>query len=365
MVVHILLTLILCIINILPLDNHIRKKWVLPLSFLAIGLFMGFRYDYGLDYWNYYDIFYGTTREQSLQDEFSFYTFFYLFPKYYQYILVKSLLLAFILFYLVRKYVPEKYYWLFIFFFMMNSSLMFTMITAERTCVGAMVLWLGLEFFYFRKKNLVFLTFSILFASTFHTILLSMLIIPFADILLTRAFKKDRIFAILLILIITMVLGTTITSDLFEVLVNNLGSFEKYEHYSEGRFGNANLIGMLYKGLLLLSVYQILKPVSNHGTKYVYSKFVILSLCYAFLYLIGIETDGRFGIIILPFFLIAMTERLQNMGKKRMAKFLLVFPFLFMTLMGLYTVYERMIMEPWLPGNYLVYQTIFDVGFFE
>lgn len=75
MFVHFSLTAFLCLLNLIRFNPDIRKNYILSLSFLLIGLFMGLRYDYGLDYWNYYEIF-EWHRENYHPEEFLFWKFF-------------------------------------------------------------------------------------------------------------------------------------------------------------------------------------------------------------------------------------------------------------------------------------------------
>ena len=341
----------------MPFKASTRKNWILPLSFILIGLFMGLRYDYGLDYWNYYDEFY---KYKGYRDkEFLFWLFFFSFDKYYKYILVKSLLLSGCCFYLVRKYVPVKYYAFFIFFFMTSGSLIYTMMTAERTCMGAMVFWVGLELFYFKKKRLLLLCSTIIIAAFFHTVLLLMLIVPAIDILYDNKNPNKMIVLLVLALIAGM-----FTQYFFSV-VTEFEIFSDYAHYSEEhRFMSKNIFGVIVKGLPLISMYYLLLPINNNQEYNIYTKFLVLSVCYFMLYFSGAEADGRLAICLLPFFVIVLTQRLPS-TKTLMDVIVLVLPFLYVTLTNLLIMYERMIREPWLPGNYMTYQTIFEAGFFE
>lgn len=356
--IHYALTAFLCLLNLIKFKPDIRKNYILSFSFLLIGLFMGLRYDYGLDYWNYYELF-ELQRVYYHPEEFLFWKFFFAFPKYYQFILVKSLLLAGMLYYMVRKYVPHKYYSLFILFFMTNGSLIYTMITAERTCMGAMLLWIGLEFFYFRQKRIPLLIGTIIVSSFFHTILLSMLLIPFVD-----AIYKRQSGVIIIFLIMALILGMVITPLLFSYVTSEFEAFSAYEHYGEGRFGSANLLGTLFKGLLLLPMYIILMPVKKMSKDGIYVKFTVLTLCYFSVYFTGLESDGRIGMILLPFFVILMLQR-ADMLNNSIDRLCLVIPFAMITAFNSYNMYNRMLKETWLPGNYVTYQTILDVGFYE
>ena len=252
MYIHFSLTFLLCLLNAIPISLSVRKRWILPFTFILIGIYMGIRYDYGLDYFNYCKIFYNHRNYRP--QEFLFWQFFFSFGKYYQYILVKSLLLAAILFYMVRRYVPVKYYALFVFFLMIAPSQIYTMMTAERTCMGAMVLWLGLDFFYLRKKSIPLLVGAILVASLFHTILLSMLIIPIADYFFLKSSK-----ALLTFLLIAVFLGMFIAPWLFNILTINDGPFGIYNHYSGSgrRFHALSLFSAIGRGALLITMYFV------------------------------------------------------------------------------------------------------------
>lgn len=357
MYIHFSLTILLCILNLMPIKPSARKNWILPLSFILIGLFMGLRYDYGLDYWNYYNEFYhyGGYRE----NESLFWIFFFSFDKYYKYILVKSLLLSGCCFYLVRKYVPVNYYAFFIFFFMTNSSLIYTMMTAERTCMGAMVFWMGLELFYFKKKRLLLLCGTIIIAAFFHTVLLLMLIVPAIDFI----YENKNPNKIIVLLVLALIAGM-FTQNIFSVVTEN-ELFSNYAHYSdEHRFLSKNIFGVIVKGVPLITIIYLLLPIKYNQKDNIYTKFLVLSVCYFMLNFSGAESDGRLAICLLPFFVIILTQRLPS-TKTLMNIIALVLPFLYITLTNLFIIYERMIKEPWLPGNYMTYQTIFEVGFFE
>ena len=58
MIVHLSILFFLLFINLQPTSKNKRKKYVLPISFVIITIYWALRYDYGLDYWNYYNLFY-------------------------------------------------------------------------------------------------------------------------------------------------------------------------------------------------------------------------------------------------------------------------------------------------------------------
>ena len=97
MQVHLVLLAILVIINLFP-DSFIdRKKYILPISFLLILVYWAIRYDYGLDYWNYYNSFYEGTEGKLSRGfgERAYYVFTGLFSKFYQVIVAQSFSLCF------------------------------------------------------------------------------------------------------------------------------------------------------------------------------------------------------------------------------------------------------------------------------
>lgn len=56
-------------------------------------------------------------------------------------------------------------------------------------------------------------------------------------------------------------------------------------------------------------MYIILMPVKKMSKDGIYMKLVVLTLCYLSIYFIGLESDGRIGMILLPFFVILMLQR--------------------------------------------------------
>lgn len=364
MIIHFLLTFILCCLNLIPISLTFRRKYILPFTFLCIGLFMGLRYDYGLDYWNYYNMFIEESGSYK-NNEFLFTALLLSFNKYYQFILVKSLFLSLFLYQLVKKYVPEKYYAVFIFIFMIHPSLIYTMITAERTCIGAMIFWIGLEYFYLRRKRIILFIITIIIASFFHTLLLFMIIIPIAEILF---FKKNMIIRnkwyILTFLLFCLIASTFFTSDLFLLVTDNFEAFNDYTSYIDsGRFKSSNIIGVLYKGVMFVPIYYVLANEKLISTNSIFAKFINLSLCYYAAYFIGIESDGRFGIMLFPFVIICILERAKTLKMKHVL--IMILPLIFVTLFNNYNLHQRMLESPWLPGNYITYKTIFDANFFE
>lgn len=75
-----------------------------------------------------------------------------------------------------------------------------------------------------------------------------------------------------------------------------------------------------------------------------------------------LESDGRYGMLLIPFMLICICQRIKTLKNKGYSVIMLL-PFWINTLLGTISIYTRMIDEPWLPGNYMSYKTIFDVGF--
>lgn len=324
---------------------------------------MGLRYDYGLDYWNYYEAFVNPANE--ISKEVLFWKFFYWFDKYYIYVLVKSLLLSFIMYYFVKKYVPVQYYAFFVFVFMLHSSLIYTMMTAERSCLGTMFLMICIEFFYLRKKRLLLLIGSIIIATMFHRTLFGALLIPIIDVIVS---KNKRINAIVVTIIglIVLIISSFVVSKLFIYFTNTIEIFGDYEYYyiETNRFKGSNIFGVIRKSLLLLPLYCLLININRQDKNSNYMKLIVLSLVYFLVYFLDIETDGRYGMLLIPFLLICMLIKAKMLSNKQYVVLMLC-PFVLHTLWGTYDIYVRMINNPWLPGNYMTYKTIFEVGFFK
>ena len=195
---------------------------------------------------------------------------------------------------------------------------------------------------------------SIILAGLCHTILFAMLFIPILD----RTGIKSQSF-ILFFLTITLLFGITITPLIYGTIVEDINYVNYLSHYQSGRFGLANIVGTIYKGLLLIPVFFTLETTHQYSKDTLYYKLMILSIVYIILYFSGLETDGRFGSVLLLFFIILLLRNMDIL-KSTDKRIIILIPLLLMTVFNTYNLYMRMVHEPLLPGNLLVYQTIFD-----
>lgn len=153
MQVHLIILIIVLLLNIIPQRFIRRKRYILPLSFLIITVYLSIRYNYGPDYFSYLHSFYSGAQEKTYgTSEVLFYGFMHLFSKYYMFIIFHTIIVMFTFYYFVRKYINSKYYVLFFFLLLCSPGMFLNVISALRSTLAACALLWGVEFFYLRKK---------------------------------------------------------------------------------------------------------------------------------------------------------------------------------------------------------------------
>ncbi len=357
MQVHFAILFFLLVINIIPIKERTKQKVILPFCFLVLFFYWALRYEYGQDYWAYYDYFYNNRQSEKGFGEILFYNvFFPMFKYYYQAVIVQSLYVIFTLYYMVRRYMPIKYYWLFFFLFMCVPGFHFSLISAMRSSMAAATMFWGYHWFYLKKKNWILYSIMVIVATLFHTSAIVFLIVPIFD-WITKKLKGDIIF---ISLSIFLILAMSIGGLLFSVVTGTgddsfLGS---YEHLSEG-FGNSNLFGTLHKGIILVPAFFICKyytTITNATQK----KIFVLAFLYLAIKLLNMDFNGRFTAYLYFFFIVAFAYTLSNLPKG--TRVIMIIPYFLVVFFDLYLFYSDIIIHAgdYLEGNFYIYKTIFD-----
>ena len=206
-------------------DEAKLKKYVLPLMFIVMTVFFAIRYDYGNDYWHYFQRWdSGRTMEGDNRGtgETFFYSFMGLFDYYYKYIIAQTLAFCLCMFFLVRKYIKPSYYFIFFWLFMTVPSQSYVLMSAQRSAMAACVLWIAFDFFYIQKKRWIPYLLMVLLASQFHTSALVMIVFPLFDLLLSKT--NPRI--VFTLLPIGLIVGIFFTESL-------VGLYPRSEHGKE------------------------------------------------------------------------------------------------------------------------------------
>lgn len=359
MEVHIIISLIVVLLNLIPNKNKNRKNVILPFSFIIIAVYLSIRYNYGPDYYSYKESFYsGTLLKEKGTGEMFFYQLMHLFNRYYMFIIFHTLVILFTLFHLVRRYMNQKYYSLFFFIFLTMSGMMFTMISALRSTTAACVIFWGIHLFYLKRKNVLGYLFFVIIASLFHTSALVFLIIPIFD-KIYKAFNHRIIFTLLLI---SLLLGMFINTFLFTAIFEHIDIFKSYSLYlTKHTTSSASLLATIYKSSFLLQAYFILKYLKKQNDKWYYVGMI--AILYLFIYFLHLDFEARFTTYMFVF-LIFSSSRVLSLGINKNHKFLIIIQLISVSSISIYNLYKAMYLfqfEGYSVGNFLWYQTIFSL----
>ena len=357
MAVHLSLMIFIIFLNLLPFKNDNRRKKILPISFLLIAVYFAIRYNYGLDFFRYYNGFI-SGREDFFGTEVLFTRFFHLFPYYYQFIIAYAAIVIGSLYYIVRKYVNEEFYAVFFLLFFSMSGMSFNMLSAYRSTMAACIIWLAIDFFYLRKKNFPLFIAMVVLASFFHNSSIVFVIFPLLILIVDKIDWKIAFSVLIIVNLLSMISS----EDAFHWLTSSSEYLNEYEGYTES-IENATFFGVLHKSFWYVPVFLILKNKKKFNTaplKVVYS----LSYLYFFLFFFGLTFQERFTTYLFIYSIMALSVIFKQLQSDE--KLLLVSTLIFLCVYGLYLFYGMMahhLTDKYEEGNYLFYHTIFEQPF--
>lgn len=164
-------------------SNFKTGKYALFASVSVIFLFMALRYDYGIDYMEYYDAFeeisylsFAELHEASLVDwgyVFSNWLFARLGMNFFCFVAVVTLFQCFVLYRTIRQYVPNEYHWLAITIYLFNPSMMLIQCSALRQSIAIFLFLYSIRFII--EKKLLWFIACIVIGGFFHRSCLFML----------------------------------------------------------------------------------------------------------------------------------------------------------------------------------------------
>ena len=361
MIVHIALLFIILLLNFITENPERRKKYTLPFSFFLVFVYWAFRYDYGLDYWNYYRIFEG---EQNLTEtgfgEFLFLKFLGLFSSYYQVIIAHSAIIIISLYHLVKKYVPEKCYWLFFLLFFIIPNLHFNLISAMRSSLAACVMYWAFDLCVISKKRWLLFLLLVFVGSNIHTSTMVFFLTP----LLYYGFSSLSGKSIFIVLIVANILSTFMTKNIYSYSFSFFEYFNSYERYVDS-VATSNFMGFLYKSVWLLPAYYLCEFYDKWKTNSEFKDICIISYVFLIFFLLGLDFQWRLSIVTMPFFIIALTIVYNDLSSEK--KKIMTWPFIIYLIYGMVGYYTQMyarINGVWSDGNTYYYSTIFNAGIF-
>ena len=240
------------------------------ISFLLIFLFLSFRYNYGNDYWSYYKGF----------QEINRYVEFDIFDKQIHFepgwvVLCKifkpvgffgmvgflSFLYCYILYDLIKKYVPIKLYWLAVFILLFSSNFFLTHLSAMRQTLAILTFIFSIKFIF--NKNIILYIAFILLASTFHSSALILLPVYFLQFVIFKL-NKFSVGLIFILYIFIFIFGEKIKPFLNSVVTSFNEDYLFYDKEGEINSGiGLFIISFLF--LLMLLNHKFFKCETNRG----------------------------------------------------------------------------------------------------
>lgn len=239
------------------LASRKNLQFGLKVSFLLIFAFLALRYNYGSDYMTYYKDFFTINSYPSINyfDKSFHYEAGWLFLcrvfspfGFFSMVIVLAAFNCIVYYWFIKKYVPIKYYWLAVFFYIFTPGFMLVHASAMRQSIAIAIFLISVPYIYKKKPIHYFVLIGI--AYLFHTSALILIPIYFIGIFNWKINTKMSIVLFLLFLLLF------IYGDLLLAQVNSLLSlyFQQYETYlGTGAEINSGL-GVIFLSIMLIFI---------------------------------------------------------------------------------------------------------------
>lgn len=320
-----------------------------------ITVYMAIRYDYGLDFWSYYMGFVGSERRTEYTEPL-YWLFNSFFTKYCQLIAAVSIILMVAVFFIVRKYVRDKYYGLFFLCFLCIPGLSFTSMTALRSDLAFVFLAWGLCRYYIEKQNTVMYLLFVVLATMFHNSVVVFVLVP----ILGKVILKANPYVIFgLFIVFSFFSFTGITQKIGLTLFGLFGSSsEYYDVYATKYISNAN--GAIGRLPFIFPAYYICKFACTQKDG-LFPKFYVLAVIYFSIFFLSMDFEYRYTLYIFIFAFIAMIMSLERQDALNMTIAILpVVVYCIFQLYGYYMLMRSTINGAYSEGNFFIYETIFQ-----
>lgn len=353
MEVYIAILFITVFLMMIPDVNERRSKYLFPLCAMIVIIFSAIRYDYGLDYWPYYESFRLklAQNDRSLTGEPLFYRFMRIFPSYMSFIAVQSIIVFGIFFGFVKKFVPQDYYWLVFFLLLSVGGLYSNLVSALRCSLAAAIIWYASYNFAIKDNRLLLYLVCCAIATLFHTSAAVFAIIPLINLFI----KRGGPFNIFIVLIAALVIGFLLPEDVFQYVMKMSSLSEGYlDNYVGEQY---NLRGIIAKGILIVPAYFIFVTQSKNETLplFVYSS----SFLFLFLNFIGLNIQSRYTMYMYIYLIVAIGGTLPLLSKTQ--RYYMLVPLVLISIYSLFSYYENLLTNYiGIEGNPLFYHTIFS-----
>jgi len=357
---YLLVLFSILLLNILPLDDKKKVKVILPISFLILWVFLAIRYNYGVDYITYHELFYGYKNyDRSMENEPLFWWLMSQFDYYYIFIIFQTTAICLTVYYFVQKYIPSQYYWLFFLIFMCHSGMMFTITTAIRSGFAAIVFMWGTEFFYLRKFRPLLYLFSIYLAYLFHNSAILLLLFPFADYII----KKISQIGWIVLLAIGLIISITNISNYLEFFLTKFSSSDAMSAYSDyigGKFVNSSItVAITHLIFALPGIFIFKSIIFNENIEPAYKKISSITLLFMLLHIIGIDFQNRLTVCVCILYIISISKLIATQNTNSIIRHSIICVVIFNAIWNCYVMFSIQA-ELDIVGSFWYYHTIFD-----
>lgn len=374
MLQYIVITIIAILLCLIPNNSkNRRKKWIMPLCFLLVTVFLAIRYNYGLDYPSYLELFSrgATSTSYRGDSEVLFYGMMHMFEHFYQFVIVYTVLIMGMLYLLVRNYCNEKYYALFFFMFMLMPAMCLNLMSAMRSSMAACVIWGAIYFFYLKRKRWLPYMIMVAFAGGFHLSAFVFLALPLLDLVANRVSGIGMFF----FLVFCLVLSFIGTSFLYEWIFGTNTVFGGYAYtYKDLTQDNQRTIfGVLNNSLILFPAYFICRNKEKFEKRL--KGLYVLTMTFLIIFLLNMDLQGRFTSYLCIFFVLSISMVVggflngDNFEKRKVLapklKLIMLLPLVVMIVYNFYSFVVSLSSSMYIleEGNPLIYQTIFDAPY--
>ena len=349
---YLILSLIVVFLSWLFRNKSKMPKVVFLLSFAAIATFFAIRYGFGLDYWHYYNLF-DTGRTSRLRgpEETLFYGFMNLFPKYYIFVIAHTIVLFISLAYVSFRVVAPKYYYVLFFMLLFNPDMILNMTSAMRSSMAACIIWIITYCFIIKNKNYLFYSIGVIVATGFHTSAILFLFLPWLLNLIGK-FSGNVLLIVLFMLNILSMFFATFFYDFFV-------SYSKMDIYDSNTINNSTFNGAVFKLVLMpIAYYLCAKDVKLD----INPRIRQISILFLALIFSNFDFQGRFTVYLYVFFVAAVCKLLSD--TKGVRSFIIGTTIVLFLLYNFYTFVNLLASNVYAfeEGNFLIYETIFDVS---
>lgn len=294
-----------------------KFKYCFELSIALLTVFIAIRYDWGNDYIGYLETFKRIGGYVSLEEAFKYerIEIGWIFLNrifrpigFFGFTIIVTVFEYFVLYRLIKKYVPKEWYWLSIFIFTFNSALMLVTSSMMRQFLAMTIILIAIEFIIRRKWYISLLIISL--ASLFHTS--ALVILPFSFIgYFNLKINRNLAFGVFGVYLISFFTADVFLKDHITILTD-FELFEKYDVYLNGDKLTEDGIGIgtvfnMFVILLMLLYYRRQHPI-------VRILFILLFLS-NFFYLFGSVAPfiGRLGYYFSILMIVVYPRMLRSM----------------------------------------------------